>query len=199
MKNSPVTSRDACPLRSRKVRCGSVPLKESIVGAQNTTGRHARTVLMESAALTAVGAQTVSKSVVDMAPSLMEFPLLCSPYRQRDPILPPELVDIIASFLSHDNAYRTLANLYQTCHTLRDATLKTMYETLVVDDGNFEFAGALTNKRYDPPDWFEHVKLVAPITSLSLTLTASFLGTSSARTLSPRLALSSTPDSPPSS
>ncbi|KAI5449527.1 hypothetical protein NCC49_004591 [Naganishia albida] len=103
----------------------------------------------------------------------MEFPLLCSPYRQRDPILPPELVDIIASFLSHDNAYRTLANLYQTCHTLRDATLKTMYETLVVDDGNFEFASALTNKRYDPPDWFEHVKLVAPIPSLSLTLTAS--------------------------
>lgn len=74
------------------------------------------------------------------------------------PILPPELVGIVASFLSHDNAFRTLANLYQTCRVARDATVKTLYETLVVDNPKYGFARAFTNKRYDHPDWFKHVK-----------------------------------------
>jgi hypothetical protein len=82
--------------------------------------------------------------------------VLASP--QTTPILPPELVDTIASFLSHDNAFRTLANLSLLCRTFRDATVKTLYETLVVDDAKCGIARALTNKRYNPPDWFKHVK-----------------------------------------
>jgi hypothetical protein len=69
-------------------------------------------------------------------------------------ILPPELADIIASFLSHDNASRALANLSQTCRAYRNATLRMVYETLVIDGAEY---GALLYEG-NHMDWFQHVK-----------------------------------------
>ncbi|KAJ9113955.1 hypothetical protein QFC19_000151 [Naganishia cerealis] len=72
--------------------------------------------------------------------------------------LPFELVDTIASFLAYDYHFGTIASLNQTCRGAREVTLKTLYETLVIDDPKYGYAKALEKRESIISKGFHHVK-----------------------------------------
>jgi hypothetical protein len=68
-----------------------------------------------------------------------------------------ELFDIMASFLSYDTQFGTLANLNRTCRGVKAVTQRTMWETLVID-GPWSCVESMMNGKNKALDGFQHVK-----------------------------------------